>query len=160
MWLPFPWVSHCPEFVDGSALIFSSGAHGNAIVFPPLVFFTDQLLERQMMKIAITGKGGVGKTTIAGTLARLLGRQGMPVLAIDGDSNPNLAVTLGLSREDAESLRAVPSSLLERKKGCSAQDTTLVLNQSLDEIVASYGAKAADDVTLMMIGQPDHAGSG
>lgn len=113
-----------------------------------------------MLKIAITGKGGVGKTTIAGTLARLLGRQEMPILAIDGDSNPNLAVTLGLSRESAENMRAVPSSLLERKEGCSAQDTTLVLNKSLDEIVASYGAKAADNVTLMMIGQPDHAGSG
>ena len=40
------------------------------------------------MKIATVGKGGSGKTTIAGTLARLLGRQTGKVLAIDGDTTP------------------------------------------------------------------------
>jgi CO dehydrogenase maturation factor len=48
------------------------------------------------MKIAVAGKGGSGKTTLAGTLARALGRRGQAVLAIDADTNPNLAITLGL----------------------------------------------------------------
>jgi Mrp family chromosome partitioning ATPase len=48
------------------------------------------------MKIAVAGKGGSGKTTLAGTLARVLGRRGQAVLAIDADTNPNLAITLGL----------------------------------------------------------------
>jgi len=43
------------------------------------------------MKIAIAGKGGSGKTSISGTMSRLLARGGQNVLAIDGDSNPNLA---------------------------------------------------------------------
>jgi CO dehydrogenase maturation factor len=48
------------------------------------------------MKLAIAGKGGSGKTSISGTLCRLLARDGHRVLAIDGDSNPNLALTLGI----------------------------------------------------------------
>ncbi|MGH2840115.1 MAG: AAA family ATPase, partial [Solirubrobacteraceae bacterium] len=48
------------------------------------------------MKLAIAGKGGSGKTSISGTMARLLARSGHNVLAIDGDSNPNLALTLGI----------------------------------------------------------------
>ncbi|MCI0547826.1 MAG: AAA family ATPase, partial [Candidatus Rokubacteria bacterium] len=51
------------------------------------------------MKIAVAGKGGSGKTTIAATLARLLARRGRKVLALDADSNPNLSVSLGLPRE-------------------------------------------------------------
>ncbi|MDQ3518083.1 MAG: AAA family ATPase, partial [Gemmatimonadota bacterium] len=44
------------------------------------------------MRVAIAGKGGTGKTTISGTLARVLARQGRQVLAIDADTTPNLAV--------------------------------------------------------------------
>ena len=44
------------------------------------------------MKIATVGKGGSGKTTVAGTLARILAGEGCKVLAIDGDPNPNLAL--------------------------------------------------------------------
>ena len=64
------------------------------------------------MKIAITGKGGVGKTTISGTLCRLLGQRGLDVLAIDGDPNPNLAVVLGLGIQEPPPLSS--AALLER----------------------------------------------
>ena len=46
------------------------------------------------MKIAVTGKGGVGKTTIAATLARLYAEEGHPVLAADVDPDANLVLTL------------------------------------------------------------------
>lgn len=52
------------------------------------------------MRIAVIGKGGVGKTTLAGTVARLLGRQGRRVLAVDFDECPGLAGTLGLPPTD------------------------------------------------------------
>ncbi|MGH7424951.1 MAG: AAA family ATPase, partial [Candidatus Methylomirabilales bacterium] len=48
------------------------------------------------MKIAIAGKGGSGKTTIAGVLARTLAREGHQVLAVDADTNPNLGISLGI----------------------------------------------------------------
>jgi CO dehydrogenase maturation factor len=51
------------------------------------------------MKVAIAGKGGAGKTTIAGTLARQLARQGYEVLALDNDLNPNLPLTVGIPAE-------------------------------------------------------------
>nr|MBA2599631.1 AAA family ATPase [Actinomycetota bacterium] len=51
------------------------------------------------MKVAVSGKGGSGKTAISGTLARLVGRSGMQVLAIDADTNPNLALTLGMGTD-------------------------------------------------------------
>ena len=54
------------------------------------------------MKIALAGKGGVGKTTISASLARYLGARGERVFAIDADPNANLGLSLGLSREQAE----------------------------------------------------------
>ena len=60
------------------------------------------------MKIALAGKGGVGKTTISASLARYLADNGERVFAIDADPNANLALSLGLSREQAE--KVVPIS--------------------------------------------------
>jgi CO dehydrogenase maturation factor len=63
------------------------------------------------MKIAISGKGGSGKTTIAATLTRILARRGLPVLAIDGDPNPNLLQALGAGDCVCE---PVPRSVIAR----------------------------------------------
>ena len=51
------------------------------------------------MKIAVTGKGGVGKTTFAATLARLYAAEGRPVLAADVDPDANLGLALGFDEE-------------------------------------------------------------
>ena len=56
----------------------------------------------------ITGKGGVGKTTLSALLAHLFAREGKRVLAIDGDPQQNLAATLGVPLAEAE--RIVPVS--------------------------------------------------
>ncbi|MDQ3738641.1 MAG: AAA family ATPase, partial [Actinomycetota bacterium] len=56
------------------------------------------------MRVAFAGKGGAGKTTIAATLARLAARRGTPVVAVDADSNPNLAAALGVDPTTAATL--------------------------------------------------------
>jgi len=56
------------------------------------------------MKIALAGKGGVGKTTISASLARYLADRGERVFAIDADPNANLALSLGLTRQQAEGI--------------------------------------------------------
>ena len=48
------------------------------------------------MRLVVAGKGGAGKSVVAGTLARILARRGQPVLAIDSDPMPGLSVSLGM----------------------------------------------------------------
>src|ERR687888_605871 len=106
------------------------------------------------MKIAITGKGGSGKTTIAATLSRLLARRGAPVIAIDGDPNPNLAQALGMDTH-AE-LKFIPRSIVQRSE-TEEGAPKLVVTQPVAEIVQQYGVKAPDNVTLLSGARVDHA---
>lgn len=111
------------------------------------------------MRLAISGKGGVGKTTIAGTLCRLIGRSFRPVLALDADSNPNLALSLGLSRQLSRQIAAVPQSLGEWRT--DGNDHAYVhLTIPIPELTQQYGIPAPDNVTLLTMGNVDHAGVG
>lgn len=109
------------------------------------------------MKIAISGKGGVGKTTIAGTLCRTLGRSGREVLAIDGDPNPNLAIVLGIEGNPAPP--PLSGKLLERYEGEDGK-TRVRLEDSVEEVFRTHGIVAPDNVTLLLLGKPEHAGTG
>lgn len=111
------------------------------------------------MKIAISGKGGSGKTTTAGTLARLLARQGHSVLAIDGDSNPNLGMILGLGPGDVEGIEALPGELLEEVED-EEGNRQRVLAVGVTEIADRYGTVTADGVRLLTMKRIDHAGKG
>lgn len=106
------------------------------------------------MKLAIAGKGGSGKTSISGTMARLLGRDGYRVLAIDGDSNPNLALTLGIPPERTNELPTLPRDLLDRSEGSPRLRTTL------EEICRSHSLSGPDGITLLVMAHPQHAGTG
>jgi CO dehydrogenase maturation factor len=110
------------------------------------------------MKIAVCGKGGVGKTTISGLLCRILGSKGIPVLAIDGDPNPNLALTLGIDKKDSMP-KPLTSKLLEVYEKEDGKKYAK-LNAPLAAVMQDYGIKASDNVTLLAVGQPEHAGTG
>lgn len=108
------------------------------------------------MKLAIAGKGGSGKTSIAGTMARLYGREGRSVLAIDGDSNPNLSLTLGIPLERINQVPTLPRDLLHRS------DDGIELTKTLREVASSHSLAGPDGVTLLVMAhpQPEEAGTG
>jgi len=112
-----------------------------------------------MPTIAIAGKGGSGKTTIAGTLARVLARSGREVWAIDADSTPNLGITLGLSREESAAVAPIPRSILHEDKDDEGK-RRLTLGVSPAQVVAQYSAATPDAVRLLLMGRVDHAGAG
>ncbi|MFC4723014.1 AAA family ATPase [Geojedonia litorea] len=110
------------------------------------------------MRIAIAGKGGVGKTTISGTLCRVLGNSGRQVLAIDGDPNPNLSVVLGIDK-DSKSGPNLSTDIIERVETEDGK-WKFQVKMPFNEILDTYGQKAADNVTLLMVGKPEKAGTG
>ena len=115
------------------------------------------------MKIAITGKGGVGKTTLAGLLARLYAAEGRSVLAVDADPDANLASALGISPEVAS--RALPlaeqSDLIEERTGSrpGSPGGMFSLNPKVDDIPDAYSIKH-EGVKLLVVGKSKEAGSG
>jgi CO dehydrogenase maturation factor len=108
------------------------------------------------MKLVVAGKGGSGKTSISGTMARLLGRRGLRVLAIDGDSNPNLALTLGIPAERMNDVPTLPRNLL-RRTGDGVE-----LTKSFEEVRSSHSLSGPDGTTLLVMAhpQPEEAGTG
>lgn len=109
------------------------------------------------MKIAVSGKGGSGKTTVSGTLARSFARANNDVLAIDDDDNPNLALTLGIPRD--QHIPAIPGDLLKRIETADGE-TELELSKSPQQIIDDYAAEAPDGVNMLKMGEVDHADSG
>jgi len=111
------------------------------------------------MKIAVGGKGGSGKTTVAGTLARVRAERGHQVVAMDDDSNPNLATTLGLPPGQATSLPAIPRDWLEERPD-DGGGTRLELKVPAEDFIDRFGVAAGENLTLLVMGQPTHGGSG
>ncbi len=111
------------------------------------------------MKIAVAGKGGVGKTTVAGTLARALAREGRRVLALDADSNPNLAIGLGISRQAMDELVDVPSGLTEWRRDPQGR-AYVHLRQPVSRLIQDYSIPAPDRVRLMIMGKVVEASVG
>ena len=109
------------------------------------------------MKIAIAGKGGVGKTTISGTICRVLAQEGEKVLAIDGDPNPNLSVVLGIDK-DSPPHRSLSTDIIERVE--EGESWSFRVKMPFEEILDTFGQDAPDDVTLLIVGKPEKAGTG
>lgn len=108
----------------------------------------------QPLRIAVAGKGGAGKTTLSATLSRLVARQGRPVLVIDADSNPNVAVALGISQVAAAAINPLPMGLVSRRLDGAA------LNDPVATIVERFGARGPDGVAVVHMAMPAHADEG
>lgn len=111
------------------------------------------------MRIAIAGKGGTGKTTIAGTLARIWARTGREVLAIDADTNPNLASVLGIPRDAAEAIVSLPRNLVQRQTNDDGTTTTR-FTADPEQLISEFAIRGPDAVKLMVMGRVGHGGAG
>jgi len=104
-----------------------------------------------MMRIAVVGKGGSGKTTTAATLARLFARRGYSVTAIDDDPNPNLSVALGLGQEQISRLGRVPREDILEEVEDEQGAATLHLKRPFTEVLENYGAVGPDGVNVLVM---------
>ncbi len=113
------------------------------------------------MKIAVTGKGGVGKTTFASTLARLYAQEGRSVLAADVDPDANLGLALGFPEQELEEI--VPISkmrrLVEERTEADTFNRMFRLNPKVDDIPDRF-ARECNGVKLLVLGTVETAGSG
>ena len=98
------------------------------------------------MKIAVAGKGGVGKTTVSGTVARALARAGHDVLALDADLNPMLGISLGVGADQTDLVLAARQAIAD---GDAEHEPTV------EGIVERFGADAPDGVRLVVASRLD-----
>ncbi|MHA1930577.1 MAG: nucleotide-binding protein [Candidatus Thorarchaeota archaeon] len=118
------------------------------------------------MKIAVAGKGGVGKTTVAGTLARLLGQDGLKVLAVDADPSSTLWSALGIPEEIANAIipLTVNETLLKERMQIEGSGQSysgfFKLNPRVDDLAEKFAISGPDNVNLLVAGMVDLGGSG
>lgn len=108
-------------------------------------------------RVVVTGKGGVGKTTLTALLARRLARQSYRVLALDADPQMNLPYVLGMRPEEARRLVPLSDNLdyVEEKTGARPGEgwgLFFRLNPDVDDVVDRFGVHAPDGVRLLVMG--------
>lgn len=103
------------------------------------------------MKLGIVGKGGVGKTTLSGLICQEYVSRGLRVLAVDTDSNPNLAMTLGLTDTVANEAPVIPRAMV-----VGGGDGAM----SPKQLIADYGLVTPAGVIILHAMRVDQAGAG
>ena len=115
------------------------------------------------MKLAITGKGGVGKTTLAALLAHLYAQEGLTVLAIDADPDANLGSALGFSPQELARIQPIADmkELIAERTGTQPGQYggMFTLNPRVDDIPDRFSA-VREGVKLLILGTIQRGGSG
>ncbi|UCF86615.1 MAG: AAA family ATPase [Nitrospiraceae bacterium] len=115
------------------------------------------------MKIAITGKGGVGKTTLSALLSHIFSSEGRRVVAVDADPDANLPQALGVSPVESEKIKPIAEieELIEERTGAKpgAMGGIFKINPRVDDIPEGYGHRS-DGITLLVMGKSKTAASG
>jgi CO dehydrogenase maturation factor len=115
------------------------------------------------MKLAITGKGGVGKTTLSAVLSNLYASEGKRVIAVDADPDANLAAALGVPAEAALKIRPIAemTDVIEERMGARPGKSGGVfkLNPKVDDIPEEFGYRIGN-IVLLITGKSKEAASG
>jgi CO dehydrogenase maturation factor len=112
------------------------------------------------LKLALCGKGGVGKTTVAALLVRKLAEEGSRVVAVDADPVPSLAAALGFPRDlHLEPVSALKELVNERTGAQPGWGTYFRLNPKVDDLPERLGATRGN-IRLLVMGTVDKGGSG
>ncbi|MCL5038393.1 MAG: AAA family ATPase, partial [Firmicutes bacterium] len=120
-------------------------------------------MEGRLLKIAISGKGGVGKTTLAALLAHLYAAEGKRVLAVDADPDANLAAALGISEEEVRQITPIAkmNELIYERTGAEPgrMGQWFTLNPKVDDIPDRFSLRRAG-IRLLVMGGVDTGGAG
>jgi CO dehydrogenase maturation factor len=115
------------------------------------------------MKIAITGKGGVGKTTLSALLSHIYAGEGKKVIAVDADPDANLASALGISKNEIEKIKPIAEmgELIEERTGAKPGTSGGIfkINPKVDDIPEGFGFKLSN-INLLVMGKSKFAASG
>jgi CO dehydrogenase maturation factor len=115
------------------------------------------------MKVAISGKGGVGKTTLAGVMSRILADQGYKVLSIDADPDSNLASAIGIEPDKLKDVKplAQMKEFIEERTGSKrgAYGSFFKMNPKVDDIPEKFSV-SKDGVRLLVLGTIPQGGGG
>jgi CO dehydrogenase maturation factor len=101
------------------------------------------------LRIAFLGKGGTGKSTLAGTVCRQLARRGHPVLALDVDTVPGLAISLGIPIDEGR----LPPRLAELIEGKKGRRWKMVKGAGPARLVDRYSLEASDGIRFLELGK-------
>ena len=113
------------------------------------------------MKLAIVGKGGVGKTTLSASLARWFAARGRPVVAVDADPDGNLASALGVSDDRLPQPIAGMRDLIMDRTDAKDEGGGLIfkLNPKVDDLPERFSVDAGG-VRLLVLGTVESGGKG